>query len=441
MKKEIEPRIDPAGESSGKEYKEQSSPEAPETASSSIRPFKKAGLLLKNGAPPLLPVVRQSQKQPPSRPRLLDISTTRIPKRIEGQDFIRPDAWDEVVSIDERPPAGIDNEYRYKKRISSYKRLTDEETQELGKTIQAGNFAQNELELADYFQLTPEEITRQKDIVEKARKAREKLCIHSLGLISYTLKRYIGFPHGEMLTASALHWFDLAQEGYLGLRHAAEKYDPSKGAKFSSTAVPWIRQKINRAIADQRTNIRIPIHAGASRRTYEKTQNELTAKLGREATAEDVASFFGIPAENVADRLLLEKLNNSLIDTLCEPLETIDIDADPDEFANDPDNIPANEMSPETEELLIDQEEERYMDNITGQIGLKEAIDEALNELDERERKILQLRFGLDDGIPRTLEQVGSELGVTRKRIRQIESKTLAKLRHPLGFPKLRKLR
>jgi len=291
----------------------------------------------------------------------------------------------------------------YLKEIGKVALLTASEEVDLAKKIEAGEEASAKLrEKGD--KLSREETRAMRRQERTGQEAKRKLVEANLRLVVSIAKRYVG---------RGMLFLDLIQEGNLGLIRAVEKFDFRKGYKFSTYATWWIRQAITRAIADQARTIRIPVHMVETINKLIRVQRQLLQELGREPNPEEIAEQMEITPEKVREIIKVSQEPVSLETPIGE-----EEDSHLGDFIEDADAV-----------VPIDA---------ASFILLQEQLEDVLNSLNEREKEVIRLRFGLTDGHPRTLEEVGREFGVTRERIRQIESKTLAKLRHPTRSAKLR---
>jgi RNA polymerase primary sigma factor len=308
---------------------------------------------------------------------------TEETRRADDPDKLRRSGTSDLVRI-------------YLREIGKVPLLTAQDEVELAKAIEAGLFAQEMLHGGCKVVGAGANGAELAIIADQGERARQRLIEANLRLVVSIAKRYIG---------RGMVFLDLIQEGNLGLIRAVEKFDYTKGYKFSTYATWWIRQAITRAIADQARTIRIPVHMVETINKMARIQRQLHQDLGREPTPAEVAAEMGIPADRVAEILRIAQEPVSLQAPIGEE------DSDLGDFIEDADAV-------------VPMEAAAFM-------MLQDQLEQVLDTLSPREQRIIQLRFGLTDGHPRTLEEVGRDFGVTRERIRQIESKTLAKLRHP----------
>ncbi|MEE1045350.1 MAG: RNA polymerase sigma factor RpoD [Olegusella sp.] len=294
----------------------------------------------------------------------------------------------------------------YLKEIGKVDLLTASEEVHLAMKIQAGNEATERLEAAERgeVELSRSELRRLTRIEQVGLDAKQQLISANLRLTVSIAKRYVG---------RGMLFLDLIQEGNLGLIRAVEKFDYTKGFKFSTYATWWIRQAITRAIADQARTIRIPVHMVETINKLVRVQRQLLQELGRDPTPEEIGAEMGMSADRVREIQKISQEPVSLETPIGEEEDSQLGDFIEDSTAIAPPDAASDSM-------------------------LREQLEQVLDGLADRERKVIKFRFGLEDGHPRTLEEVGREFGVTRERIRQIESKTLAKLRHPSRSGKLK---
>ena len=336
----------------------------------------------------------------------------------EDDDIILDDEDEvEVEKIDLSVPEGVSVEdpvRMYLKEIGKVPLLSADEEIELAQRMEAGSVAVEKIPLLKERLAETGEEQEKEEIqaeikalqldVDRGSDAKKRLAEANLRLVVSIAKRYVG---------RGMLFLDLIQEGNLGLIKAVEKFDYRKGYKFSTYATWWIRQAITRAIADQARTIRIPVHMVETINKLIRVSRQLLQELGREPTPEEIAEEMKMPVERVREILKISQEPVSLETPIGE-----EEDSHLGDFIKD-DNVPVP------------------ADAATFTL-LKEQLEEVLGTLTEREQKVLTLRFGLEDGRARTLEEVGKEFNVTRERIRQIEAKALRKLRHPSRSRKLK---
>ncbi|MCQ4817717.1 RNA polymerase sigma factor RpoD [Agathobacter rectalis] len=322
----------------------------------------------------------------------------------------------EVEKIDLSVPEGVSVEdpvRMYLKEIGKVPLLSADEEIELAQNMEDGAVAIEKINVLkgrldgaseeEKAEIKEEIKTLQRD-VDKGADAKKRLAEANLRLVVSIAKRYVG---------RGMLFLDLIQEGNLGLIKAVEKFDYKKGYKFSTYATWWIRQAITRAIADQARTIRIPVHMVETINKLIRVSRQLLQELGREPSPEEIAKEMSMPVERVREILKISQEPVSLETPIGE-----EEDSHLGDFIKD-DNVP---VPADAAAFTL----------------LKEQLEEVLGTLTEREQKVLTLRFGLEDGRARTLEEVGKEFNVTRERIRQIEAKALRKLRHPSRSRKLK---
>lgn len=294
----------------------------------------------------------------------------------------------------------------YLKEIGKVDLLTAADEVDLAMKIEAGLEASNKLEAAENgeIELTRAEMRRLTRVENVGLEAKQALISANLRLVVSIAKRYVG---------RGMLFLDLIQEGNLGLIRAVEKFDYERGFKFSTYATWWIRQAITRAIADQARTIRIPVHMVETINKLVRVQRQLLQDLGRDPTPEEIGAEMDMSADRVRE---IQKISQEPV-SLETPIGEEE-DSQLGDFIEDSQAV----VPPDAASFSM----------------LQEQLTQVLDSLADRERKVIELRFGLVDGHPRTLEEVGREFGVTRERIRQIESKTLAKLRHPSRSSKLK---
>ena len=340
-----------------------------------------------------LKMARQADAEMGSSKKKRTVRTSRSRSRVRGIDASTVMLTGDPVRM-------------YLKEIGKVDLLTASEEVDLAMKIEAGLEATEKLEAADAgeLELTRAEMRRLTRIENVGLEAKQALISANLRLVVSIAKRYVG---------RGMLFLDLIQEGNLGLIRAVEKFDYQKGFKFSTYATWWIRQAITRAIADQARTIRIPVHMVETINKLVRVQRQLLQDLGRDPTPEEIGAEMDMSADRVRE---IQKISQEPV-SLETPIGEEE-DSQLGDFIEDSQAI----VPPDAASFSM----------------LQEQLTQVLDSLADRERKVIELRFGLVDGHPRTLEEVGREFGVTRERIRQIESKTLAKLRHPSRSSKLK---
>jgi RNA polymerase primary sigma factor len=317
----------------------------------------------------------------------------------------RPDTPAAAPRDEPRAGASTSDPVRmYLKEIGKVALLSALGERELAMRIEAGEHASEKLAAATDLVLDPAAVKRLEATVTQGLRAKRDLIEANLRLVVSIAKRYVG---------RGMQLLDLIQEGNLGLMRAVEKFDYTKGFKFSTYATWWIRQAITRAIADQARTIRIPVHMVETMNKVTRVQRQMMQELGREPTPEELGDKLGMPAERIRE---IQRIGQ-------EPVSL---------------EVPVGDEDDSSLGDFIEDHEAIAPADAAARAMLTEAVGEALSQLNDREQQVVKMRFGLEDGEMRTLEEVGREFGVTRERIRQIESKTLAKLRHPTRSQRLR---
>ena len=323
---------------------------------------------------------------------------------VEEEELVDPNTLVNNFSIDD--PVRM-----YLKEIGKVPLLSPDEEIALAQVMGEGNEAQANLREVRRLQdagepvpYTDEQIAAWKEAEKHGEAAKQKLAEANLRLVVSIAKRYVG---------RGMLFLDLIQEGNLGLIKAVEKFDYTKGYKFSTYATWWIRQAITRAIADQARTIRIPVHMVETINKVIRVSRQLLQELGHDPSPNEISAEMGMPVEKVREILKIAQEPVSLETPIGEEEDSHLGDFIPDEGASEPSEAASFTL-------------------------LKEQLMDVLSTLTPREEKVLKLRFGIEDGRTRTLEEVGKEFNVTRERIRQIEAKALRKLRHPSRSKKLK---
>jgi RNA polymerase primary sigma factor len=303
---------------------------------------------------------------------------------------------DDLANIDTDDTIGL-----YLKEVSRVPLLTAEEEVDLAQRIERGRMAREELARGNVSPRRRQDLRR---LIEDGWAAREHLITANSRLVISVAKKYMG---------RGVPFLDLIQEGNIGLIRATKKFDYRRGHKFSTYATWWIRQAVTRAIADQGRTIRVPVHMGDQINKLLRVQHQLTQRLGREPSVEELATALDVPPRKVENMIQVARRPLSLETPTDDEEDSVLGDFIEDDEAPPPDDTATYNL-------------------------LREHLEEVLNSLPPREVRILQLRYGLLDGQAYTLEEVGRKMGVTRERVRQIEAQALSRLRHPSIRRKLR---
>lgn len=314
----------------------------------------------------------------------------------DSEEVTRELVLDDLQNIDTDDTIGL-----YLKEVSRVPLLTAEEEVELAQRIERGRMAREELARGNVSIRRRHELRR---LIEDGWAAREHLITANSRLVISVAKKYMG---------RGVPFLDLIQEGNIGLIRATKKFDYRRGHKFSTYATWWIRQAVTRAIADQGRTIRVPVHMGDQINKLLRTQHQLTQRLGREPSVDELALALDVPPKKVENMIQVARRPLSLETPTDDEEDSVLGDFIEDDDAPPPDDTATYNL-------------------------LREHLEEVLNSLPPREVRILQLRYGLLDGQAYTLEEVGRKMGVTRERVRQIEAQALSRLRHPTIRRKLR---
>ncbi|WP_243416793.1 RNA polymerase sigma factor RpoD [Pseudoflavonifractor capillosus] len=341
------------------------------------------------GEDDLMPILSEEDLMPPAEDM----------EEFNEEELVDPNTLVDSFAIDD--PVRM-----YLKEIGKVDLLSPDQEIELAQTMGAGAAAKEQLsELEASGEEIPDEVRQELEkAIRAGERTKQKLAEANLRLVVSIAKRYVG---------RGMLFLDLIQEGNLGLIKAVEKFDYTKGYKFSTYATWWIRQAITRAIADQARTIRIPVHMVETINKVIRVNRQLLQELGHDPTPEETAAEMNMPVEKVREILKIAQEPVSLETPIGEEEDSHLGDFIPDEDASEPSEAASFTL-------------------------LKEQLVDVLSTLTPREEKVLKLRFGIEDGRTRTLEEVGKEFNVTRERIRQIEAKALRKLRHPSRSKKLK---